>query len=61
MFCYLRMVLNVKKATKNWFDIAQDDFRVAGLLHSNKKEYLHCLFFCQQAIEKVIKQASFPS
>jgi len=44
----------VKKATKNWFDIAQDDFRVAGLLHS-KKEYLHCLFFCQQAIEKVIK------
>lgn len=44
----------MKPKTQNWVDLASSDFRVAGYLF-NKKEYLHCLFFCQQVIEKVLK------
>lgn len=44
----------MKPATKNWLDTAQDDFRVAGYLF-RKKEFLYCLFFCQQTIEKAVK------
>jgi len=44
----------LKQKTMNWLNIAQDDYEVAGQLLENKK-YLHCLFFCQQAIEKAIK------
>lgn len=44
----------MKPQTKNWFDIAQDDFEVAGHLFE-KKKYLYCVFFCQQTIEKAIK------
>lgn len=44
----------MKKKTQNWLDLANSDFRVARYLFE-KKEYLHCLFFCQQAIEKALK------
>ena len=44
----------MKPKTQNWLDLAGGDLRVAGYLF-NKKEYLHCLFFCQQAIEKALK------
>lgn len=44
----------VKLQTKNWLNLAQEDFEVAGLL-LKKKKYLHCLFFCQQTIEKALK------
>lgn len=44
----------MKPKTQNWLDIAQDDYEVAEQLFENKK-FLHCLFFCQQAIEKAIK------
>jgi HEPN domain-containing protein len=44
----------MKPKTQNWLDLASGDYRVAKYLF-NKKEYLHCLFFCQQAIEKALK------
>jgi len=44
----------MKPKTQNWLDLAGGDLRVAGYLF-NKKEYLHCLFFCQQTIEKALK------
>lgn len=44
----------MKSKTKNWLNIAQDDYDVAGQLFATKK-YLYCLFFCQQAIEKAVK------
>lgn len=40
--------------TQYWLNLTTDDLRVAGYLF-NKKEYLYCLFFCQQAAEKAIK------
>lgn len=46
--------LLMKQKTQNWLDLADSDFRVTGYLFK-KKEYLHCLFFCQQAIEKALK------
>jgi HEPN domain-containing protein len=51
-------VVNLKPKTKNWLDIAQDDFEVAGYLFE-KKKYLYCIFFCQQTIEKAIKAVYF--
>jgi len=44
----------VKPKTHNWLNLAQEDFEVAGYLF-NKKKYLHCMFFCQQTIEKTLK------
>lgn len=44
----------MESATKNWLNIAKEDYEVAGQLFKNKK-YLYCLFFCQQAMEKVLK------
>lgn len=44
----------MKPKTQNWLDLADGDIRVAGYLF-DKKEYLHYLFFCQQAIEKALK------
>ncbi|TEB15228.1 HEPN domain protein [Pelotomaculum sp. FP] len=44
----------MKPKTQNWIDLAQEDLEVAGHLF-DKKKYLHCLFFCQQSIEKIIK------
>lgn len=44
----------LKQKTQNWVELAQEDYEVAGHLFE-KKKYLHCLFFCQQAIEKAIK------
>jgi len=44
----------LKPKTKNWINLAQEDFEVAGHLFE-KKKYLHCLFFCQQTIEKALK------
>ncbi|OQA09370.1 MAG: HEPN domain protein [Firmicutes bacterium ADurb.Bin373] len=44
----------LKPQTLNWIEIADEDHEVAGHLFNNKK-YLHCLFFCQQAIEKAVK------
>jgi len=44
----------LKPKTQNWIDLAQEDLEVAGHLF-DKKKYLHCLFFCQQSIEKIIK------
>jgi HEPN domain-containing protein len=44
----------LKQKTINWLNIAQDDLEVAGQLFSSQK-YLYCLFFCQQALEKIIK------
>lgn len=48
----------MKPKTKNWLDIAQEDFEVAGHLFE-KKKYLYCIFFCQQTIEKAIKAVYF--
>jgi len=48
----------LKPKTKNWLDIAQEDFEVAGHLFE-KKKYLYCIFFCQQTIEKAIKAVYF--
>ena len=44
----------LKPATKNWLDLSQEDYEVAGHLFI-KGKYLHCLFFCQQTIEKALK------
>lgn len=44
----------MKTKTKNWLDIARDDFEVAGHLFE-KRKYLYCIFFCQQTIEKALK------
>ena len=44
----------LKPATKNWLDLSQEDYEVAGHLFI-KRKYLHCLFFCQQTIEKALK------
>lgn len=49
-----RVVEVLKPKTQNWLNLAQEDFEVAGHLFK-KKKYLHCLFFCQQTIEKVLK------
>lgn len=44
----------MKPKTQNWIDLAQEDYEVAGHLYE-KKKYLHCLFFCQQTVEKALK------
>jgi len=44
----------LKEKTRNRVELAQEDYEVAGHLFE-KKKYLHCLFFCQQAIEKALK------
>lgn len=48
----------MKPNTQNWIEIADDDFDVAEHLFE-KTKYMHCLFFCQQAIEKVLKAVYF--
>ena len=48
----------MKPKTRNWLNIAQDDYEVAGQLFKSKK-YLYTMFFCQQAIEKAIKAAYY--
>ncbi len=44
----------MKPGTQNWIDTADDDQDAAKHLFK-KKKYLHCLFFCQQSIEKALK------
>lgn len=44
----------MKPKTQEWVEIVDEDNEVAEHLF-NKKKYLHCLFFCQQAIEKAVK------
>ena len=44
----------MKEKTPNRLDLADADFRVGGYV-LKKKEYLYVLFFCQQAMEKVIR------
>ncbi|QGG49252.1 HEPN domain-containing protein [Heliorestis convoluta] len=44
----------MKLKTRNWVELAQEDYEVAGHLYEKKKN-LYCLFFCQQAIEKALK------
>lgn len=44
----------MKPATKNWLELSREDYEVAGHLFK-KRKYIHCLFFCQQAIEKALK------
>lgn len=48
----------MKPQTKNWLDIAHDDFEVAGHLFE-KRKYFYCVFFCQQTLEKAIKAVYF--
>ncbi|SHK43335.1 HEPN domain-containing protein [Desulforamulus aeronauticus] len=44
----------LRPRTKNWLTTAEEDFEVAGQL-LNSKKYLYSLFFCQQALEKILK------
>jgi HEPN domain-containing protein len=44
----------MKPNTQNWIDASDDDQDAAEHLFK-KKMYLHCLFFCQQSIEKALK------
>lgn len=44
----------MKPNTENWIDASDDDQDTAQHLFK-KKKYLHCLFFCQQSIEKALK------
>ena len=47
---YARM----KQETKLWMALAEDDFRNATLLWENHR-YGATIFFCQQAVEKLLK------
>jgi HEPN domain-containing protein len=44
----------MKPKAQNWIELSDEDEEVAGHLYF-KKKYLHCLFFCQQAVEKALK------
>ena len=44
----------MKSVTKDWIHRAVYDFESAKLL-LNGKQYLHCVYFCQQTIEKSLK------
>ena len=46
--------MTAKDLIRYWFDSATRDFEVANDLY-NLKRYNYCLFFCQLAIEKLIK------
>lgn len=44
----------MKPETNVWFDLAEDDYRNALLLWENRR-YAATVFFCQQALEKLLK------
>ena len=44
----------MKSVTKDWIHRAIYDFESAKLL-LNGKQYLHCVYFCQQTLEKALK------
>ncbi len=51
---YLRYTEGMKPVTKDWIHRAIYDFESAKLL-LHGRQYLHCVYFCQQTIEKALK------
>jgi HEPN domain-containing protein len=51
---YNRIVTGLKKTTLNWIASAKYDFESAQHMF-NTKRYIHVIFFCHLAIEKMLK------
>jgi HEPN domain-containing protein len=46
--------MNNKQKIKYWIDIADYDLKTAHFMQKSRR-YLHTVFMCQQAIEKILK------